>query len=82
LDYHAKINSLQEEEDQNFPDLITFEDTRDDRAMQSLTSRDYNELLEEGLEALVEFLLNLFYRKQYYTEDGFNSKKEKAFFWI
>jgi hypothetical protein len=62
--------------------LISFEDTRDDEAMQALASMDYNELLEEGLSALVEYLLNIFYRKQYYPHDLFQKMKEKAFFWI
>ena len=82
LDYHAKINADKDTEDPRFYDLISFEDTRDDEAMQALTTRDYQELLEEGLEALVEYLLNLFYRKQYYSEEGFTAKKDKAFFWI
>lgn len=82
LDYHTKMNSLAEYEEDKFPDLISFEDSRDDEAMKSLTSRYYSELLEEGLEALVEYLLNIFYRKQYYSEEGFETKKEKAFFWI
>ena len=62
--------------------MISFEDTRDDEAMQTLTSRDYNDLLEEGLAALVEYLLNIFYRKQYYTAKYFQDMKEKAFFWV
>ena len=82
LDYHAKVKSDKESEDNTFPDLISFEDNKENDAMQALTSRDYNELLEEGLAALVEYLLNIFYRKQYYTDENFKRMKEKAFFWI
>ena len=39
-------------------------------------------MLEEGLESLVEYLLNLFYRKQYYSDDDFNTMKVRAFFWV
>lgn len=80
LDYHTKVDS--EREEQKFPDLISFEDNRENTAMQVLASRDYNELLEEGLAALVEYLLNIFYRKQYYINDAFHKMKERGFFWI
>lgn len=82
LDYHSKINDETTEEDSKFPDLISFADTKDNLAIQQLASRDYNELLEEGLAALVEYLLNLFYRKQYYIESDFQRMKERAFFWV
>lgn len=63
--------------------MITFEKPeKDDQVIKVLTGREYNELLEESLSALVEYLLNLFYRKQYYEEDNFNKMKSRAFFWV
>lgn len=82
LDYHAKVENDKPEEESKFQDLISFDNSKDDEAIQALSGRDFNELLEEGLAALVEYLLNLFYRKQYYTDDNFTKMKERAFFWI
>ena len=81
LDYDAKKkNDLNEDE---FEDLIKFEKPeKDDEVIKVLTGREYNELLEEALSSLVEYLLNLFYRKQYYLEDNFNKMKGRAFFWV
>ena len=63
--------------------MITFEKPeKDDEVIKVLTGREYNELLEEALSALVEYLLNLFYRKQYYEEENFNKMKSRAFFWV
>ena len=80
LDYHANLKANKSWDD--LPDLISFEDSQNDKAMQSLACRSYNELLEEGLSSLVEYLLNLFYRKQYYQTEEFEKLREKAFFWV
>ncbi|CAI2378094.1 unnamed protein product [Moneuplotes crassus] len=81
-DFHAKLSSQQENYETELLEQTSLGHTLDVQVIFNLTSRDYKELLEEGLEALVEFLLNLLYRKQYYRDEGFEAKKETVFFWI